>query len=428
MIVFIDTVSVGNVARLADAAAKRGIATALVCPRGSWPQRDPSIAVMFETDDFSLVSLRRILRRLDPRFTIRGLHSSFGPFRPEGFVHGAIAQLAAERGLSYSSADAMLAATNKYVARTRFAAATLPDIRFALASDARSLRDAAAHVGYPLILKPLTGVGSSLVFRCADEAGALAHLRRGLAALPRAHYKQLRMAPHEAGGMSFDPTRSMLVEEYLDGREASVECLVSGDRVTPLLVHDKLDVEEVPGIVFEHLLVTPAARFTPFEVRAMKDHAARAVAALGLRDMFCHVELRWVDGVGPRVLEVNPRIGAGCVTESIETFTTIHVDATRVSLILGQRPKPFRKRRAPRHAMIFLFSPRKGRLVEFSGLDEVNEWPGVRALHIGACEGDRVGGDSEEIFLSGIFLKAADELAARRAYERIRETVRIRVV
>ena len=60
----------------------------------------------------------------------------------------------------------------------------------------------------------------------------------------------------------------------------------------------------------------------------------RAIAAFGLRDTFCHVELRWVDGAGPRVLEINPRIGAGCVTDSIETFTNLDVDAVRALLDL----------------------------------------------------------------------------------------------
>lgn len=432
LLVFIDSVSVANVVRIAAAAGERGIATALICPRGAWPERDERVAIVTETDDFSLPAIRRILRKLDARFEIRGVHSSFGPFRPEAFVHGVVATIAAERGLSYSPVEAMIAATNKCVARMRFAAAGVPDIRFGVASDARSLRHAARTVGYPLILKPLTGVGSSLIFKCRDENEAQRSLRRALRALPRAHYEQLRMAPHDVIGpdgetIRFDPVRSMLVEQYLDGREASVECLVAGGKVTPLLVHDKLEVEETEGVVLEHLLIVPPTRFTPAEVRLMKAHAARAVEALELRDMFCHVELRWVDGVGPRILEVNPRVGAASVTDSIERFTTLDVDATRVRLILGERPRPFRRRRAARHAMMFLFSPRNGRLVELSGAHDIVSWPGVDSVRIGYKEGDLVGGDSEEIFLVSIFMRAADERAARRAYARVRRTVRIRV-
>jgi hypothetical protein len=115
------------------------------------------------------------------------------------------------------------------------------------------------------------------------------------------------------------------------------------------------------------------------------------------------------------------------VTQSIETFTTLDVDATRVSLILGERPAPFRRRRARRHAMIFLFSPHRGTLTHFSGLERVGELPGVHTVLASCDVGERVGGDDEEIFLAGIWMRADDAAAAVRAHRKIQEMVRIRV-
>jgi biotin carboxylase len=179
--------------------------------------------------------------------------------------------------------------------------------------------------------------------------------------------------------------------------------------------------------VLEHLLVAPPARFTSGEVRRLCDHAVDAVRAIGLRNTFCHVELRWVDGEGPRVLEVNPRIGAGCVADSIETFTNLHVDAACVSLILGAKLPPIRRRKAPRHAMIFLFSPRAGTLAKLDGLEAVNELPHCRVVRVMHDVGDRVGGTMEEGFLAGIWMEARSQKAARRAYARVRSLVEIAV-
>jgi predicted ATP-grasp superfamily ATP-dependent carboligase len=240
------------------------------------------------------------------------------------------------------------------------------------------------------------------------------------------------MAPHaiataQGAVFAFDPSRSMLVERYLPGREASVECLVANDRVVPLVVHDKLDVEEITGSVLEHLLVAPPLRFTLSEIRQLRSHAAAAVRALGLRNTFCHVELRWVDGLGPRILEINPRVGAGCVADSIETFTNVRVDDARVALILGKRMAPVKMRRAPRHAMVFLFAPRSGTITRLDGLEDVNEWDGVNAVRVISEVGDHVGGDTEEGFVASIWLGARNEREARRACARIQKRVRIEV-
>jgi biotin carboxylase len=431
--VYVDTVSLGSADSIATVARARGVRTVLICPPPRYRHRAFPLERIIVTDDFSVEGLDRLLRRLDQSYIIRGIHSSFGPFRVDGFLHGAVATLAGHRGLAHSPVDALAAATNKYLARARLAAARVERVPFALATSERSLLDAARMIGYPIVLKPLTGVGSSLIMKCTNDSDAIVKFRRAIQTVPHAYYDQLRMAPHTVTDSCghetrFDPAEALLVERYLHGREASVECAVSGTRVTPLVVHDKLEIEEADGVVFEHLLVSPPARFTTRETDQLKSHAAAAVRALGLRDTFCHVELRYVDGEGPRVLEVNPRIGAGCVTDSIETFTTLSVDATRVSMILGESLPPIRRRRARRHAMVFLFSPRGGTLAELSDLDKINAMPEVRIVRVGHRPGDRVGGDTEEIFLASIWLQADDETRARRSYEHIRKTVSIRVV
>ena len=432
LIVYIDTIGVGTAATIAAAAARRGVATALICPPGAWRGARGALTRVIETEDFALQTLRRLLARLDRRFSIRGLCSLFGPFRADGFLHGTVATLAAERGLVHSPPEALAAATNKFLTRLYLGIAGIPDIPYGLASDEASLVATARRIGYPVVLKPLTGVGSSLIFRCRNDDEARDNWRRALRRLPRAFYEQLRMAPHtfvtpQGAVFHFDPARSMLVERYLPGREASVECVVTGEKIIPLVVHDKLGIEERPGVVLEHLLVAPPARFSSAEVKRLRDHAVAAIRAIGLRNTFCHVELRWLDGEGPRVLEVNPRLGAGCVADSIETFAGLDVDAVCVSLILGRKLPRIRRRRAPRHAMIFLFSPRAGTLAKLDGLDAVNDLPDCRVVRVMHEVGDTVGGTMEEGFLAGIWMEARTREAARRAYARVRRLVDIAV-
>jgi hypothetical protein len=432
LIVYIDTMGVGTADAIAEAARERKIGTALICPPGSRVAGDHRFECVVETENFHIDNLRRLIGRLDRRYSIRGLHSMCGPYRSDGFLHASVAEIAAERGLAHSPPDALAAATNKFLTRLRLAQADVPDIPFGLATDAVSLAAIARTIGYPVILKPLTGVGSSLIFRCNNAAEARASWSKAMRLMPRSYYEQLRMAPHaertkHGAILHFDPVKSMLVEQYLPGREASVECVVTGDAVIPLVVHDKLNVEEKSGFVLEHLLVAPPLRFTRAEIEQLRNHAVAAVRAIGLRNTFCHVELRWVPGVGPRILEVNPRIGAGCVTDSIETFTNLDVGAARISLILGEKLPPLKFRKAPRHAMIFLFAPRTGVIGRLDGFEEINELPGVGAVRLMHEVGDSVGGDNEEGFIASIWSEAKDESQAGRIYSRIRKLSRIEV-
>jgi biotin carboxylase len=431
LIVYVDTVAIDRSAGVLAGAAKRGMSLAVICPPASWSGTRRDVRVI-ETDDFSTASLRRIIADLRREFEVRGLCSSFGPFRPEGFVHEAVSIVAAELCLPHNPVDALYRATNKYLAREALAAAGIPNVAYALATDEPSLLAAARSIGYPVVLKPLTGVGSSLILRCENDRQAADAFRLAMDILPLAHYEQLRMAPHRArtldGALTeFDPVRAVLVERYIEGPEASVECLVVGDHVVPLVVHDKILLEETPTICFEHLLVAPPERFSADEVEEMRNYAVQVVQAVGLRDLFCHVELRYTKD-GPRLLEINPRLGAGCVRDSIETFTGMDVDVTEAALIVGDAELPaIAPQSSERHAMAFLFSPCAGVLTEFSGLRRVLRLPEVRAVRVGHRVGDPVGGDHEEVFLASIWMEAPNAERARVLYQHIRELVRIRV-
>src|ERR1700745_2283445 len=102
-----------------------------------------------------------------------------------------------------------------------------------------------------------------------------------------------------------------------------------------------------------------------------------------------------VRGQGLRNDLTFPRSGAGCLADSIETFAGLDVDAVYVSLILGARLPRIRRRKAPRHAMIFLFSPRAGTLTKLDGLEAVNDLPECRVVRVMHEVGDIVGGTSE---------------------------------
>jgi biotin carboxylase len=431
VVLFVDAFDLGLALPIAERGGRRGVDVAIAGPPSSLPEDRTPFVRVFPTDDLGLGSLRAIAAELDGEWDLRGLYSSFGPYRPEGFVHGTVATVATERGLPTSPATALARATNKYLARDAFRAAGLPDIRFALAGSEADLDDAVRHVGFPLVLKPLTGVGSSVILKCGNHGQARAAFRRARELLPIGWYPQLRMAQHRehtADGteIEFDPTRMVLVEEYICGREASVECVVVGDSVHPLIVHDKLSVEECATTVYEHVLIAPPERFTPNEVCELREHAAASVRAIGLRDRLCHVELRYRDGAGPRVLEVNPRVGAGAVADSFETFCGIDTAELLLDLVMGTAIAPQATLRTTEpHAMVFLFAPRAGRFLGIDGLRRVQSLEGVTSVRVMHPPG-AAGGDHEEQFLASVWARVRDGAGALALRDLIASTTTVR--
>lgn len=430
LLVIVDARAFGFIGLVARCAKEQGIATAIIRPSGSILHNPQAFAVDIVLDEITVELLHKVLSELDKDYHIVGLTSYRGDFTPQGLLGAIAAQCAEERGLPSQSADALYRANNKFLTREALRAARVADIDFGHATDADTAVEHAERIGYPVILKPLTGVGSNLILKCDDAAQVRKHFALALDQLPRSYYPMARAAVHQcllrSGGVrEFNPVCSMLVEQYIPGPELSVECVVGEDTVLPLLVHDKVQMREAEHIFFEDVLVVPSDRFTHAQTQVMKDYAAAVIRAVGLKNCICHVELRWHDKLeSPRLLELNPRIGGGCVAESLTTMLHFEPYQAILELALGTfQPQPPRERTTERHSMIFLFSPYSGRLKEIVGLELVEQLPGVLSVSAPVAPGSLIGGDFEEVFLVNVWLKSDSSEHAKAMYRKIAETI-----
>ena len=80
------------------------------------------------------------------------------------------AEAARALGLPHPDPDAVRDCRDKPTQRRRLAAAGLPGPAFGAAGSAAAAVAAAARVGYPVVVKPVSGSGSIGVRRCADPA------------------------------------------------------------------------------------------------------------------------------------------------------------------------------------------------------------------------------------------------------------------
>src|SRR5216117_708615 len=190
-----------------------------------------------------------------------------------GVVAAAIAEALGLRGNPVAAAAA---ARDKYQQRQLLATAGLAVPRFELFTIAADPEKVASGVSYPCVLKPLRLSASRGVIRADTPAEFVAAFER------------IKRILDQTGC-----ARSILVEEFVPGREVAVEGLVTQGALQVLALFDKPD--PLDGPFFEETIyVTPSrlARTVQQEIAAC---AQAAVGALGLRDGPIHAEVRHND-------------------------------------------------------------------------------------------------------------------------------------
>lgn len=200
---------------------------------------------------------------------------------------------------------------------------------------------AAEFIGYPVVVKPAGQAGSVGVIR-VDRAEELPD--------------GFEFATEGASLWSGE-SKAVLVEEYLDGEEISVECVTHRGVTTPVAVTRK-QLAFAP--YFEEVGHTVDAA-DPL-LRRVGPIAQAAVAALGLTTGIQHVEMR-LTATGPRIIEVNGRIGGDLIGKLVLLATGIDLPCAAATLALGHQPDltPTRRQAA---GVALLYPEVSGTLVE----------------------------------------------------------------
>lgn len=278
------------------------------------------------------------------------------------------AELATACAVPGNPPAALGACRDKAATRAALAAAGLAQPRHVVVLDVGQVAAAVAEVGLPCVVKPLTDSGSHDVLRCEDVAAAEGQVRRVLAVT--------------VNGRGQPTPRAVLVEEYVEGPEVSVELvLIDG---TPHCVGVTAKTVGAAPYFVETQHIFPAPLPEPDQA-AIVDYARQAVAATGLRTGAVHVELR-LTPTGPRLIEINARLAGGMIPELVRLATGIDLleQHLRCVLALPVTLTPTRGRVA---GIRFLVADRVGVLRGVSGAAQARRSPGVDRVVVTAAVG-----------------------------------------
>lgn len=298
----------------------------------------------------------RVSDLLDPAelvWAAKGLSQRFGPiyrmFTEYELIQLPVAQARAELGIAGMSPSTMLNFRDKAVMKDRLVAAGVPCARHRSVATTEDAREFAAQVGYPLIVKPLSGVGARETHQCDNQED----FEEVLESDPPCHNHPLQL------------------EEFVQGAEHSLDTIsLNGKALWHSITRylpNPLEVLRNPWMQWR--ILTPREIDDP-EYDDIRRVGEQALSALGMETNISHLE--WFRRPDGRVVvsEVAARPPGSRIFTALNWANDYDMyDAWIRLMTLGEFTPPSERKYAVGTA--FLRGIGAGQVVDIHGLDSV---------------------------------------------------------
>jgi len=227
-----------------------------------------------------------------------------------------VARLAEVLGLPGHSPLAVDKARDKHWTRAEMKKSGLPSPKNTLIKSAAGLRSAADIVGFPGVLKPISGAASLGVKKVTSFADLQASYAEVIAELSSLVVSSGALSKDDGSGQGVKAELAMdctiLMEQYLDGSEVDVDVVMSGGEWRYAAVSDNGPTLEP---YFNETWAVCPSLLPKNQQKDLKDLSVATLKCLGFQDGVFHVECK-LTSHGPHLIEVNARMGGGQVHET----------------------------------------------------------------------------------------------------------------
>lgn len=163
--------------------------------------------------------------------------------------------------------------------------------------------------------------------------------------------------------------KQVMLEQFIEGPEFSIEIIVWNGQVNVLTVTDKKTTEAPHFVELGH---NQPSCFPAETVEKIKAAAVAGVKALGVNNCACHAEVKVQDGE-PFIMEIGARMGGDFISTVLTPLSTgVDMIAAAVNCALGIEPylQPITK---PQGVCIRYFCPKPGVLKSISNTEVLND-------------------------------------------------------
>ncbi|HSV96367.1 MAG TPA: alpha-hydroxy-acid oxidizing protein [Spirochaetota bacterium] len=314
-----------------------------------------------------------------------------------------VAAVANALGLPGIKFDDAEASTNKLKMRMRFTAHNVPCPKFLPVWSLSDAKKACKILAFPLVLKPTDNMGARGVMRI-DNLTQIAEA-----------FKFAKAA---------SPSGELIIEEFMDGPELSIDAVVYNGEITITGVADR--IIEWPPYFVETGHTMPSQ--LPEDIQQAACQVMRkGILAIGIDNGCAKGDIK-LTRHGPMICELAARLSGGFMSAYTYPLAT-GVDLIRaaIEIALGQEPgnlEPLHHRVSIERAII----TRPGIVRRASGIEDALKIAGIAEIFINVKPGDRVVEPRSNVEKSGHIIAVADTLAeAEEAVKRCLEVLSIEV-
>lgn len=244
-----------------------------------------------------------------------------------------VARLCEALALPGMSPEAVDNARDKHATRACLARAGLPTPRNFLIKNAADVALAGQQVGFPAVIKPVSGAASLGVIKVESADSLERSYNEVITELSSLVVSSGALIKNDGSGTGVNAgcmiNLAVLMEQYLDGCETDIDVVMSGGEWHYAAVSDNGPTLEP---YFNETWAASPSLIAKDQQRELKELAVASVKALGFSAGVFHVECKYTS-TGPQLIEVNARMGGGQVREC--NLMTWGVDLVEESLFIA---------------------------------------------------------------------------------------------
>ena len=296
-----------------------------------------------------------------------------------------VAVVSKEMGLVGISEDTALKATNKAFMRDALKSAGVPVpiyYRVRGKDDYKNAVDKVLMKGVKCIIKPADNSGSRGIYLLSEDSD-----------YEKAYDYTVK---YSRGG-------EIVVEEYMEGPEVSVETLAIDGEVHVIQITDKLTTGAPYFVEMGHSQPSQLNEDIKDKIRKV---AIAANKAIGIQYGPSHTEIK-VTKDGPKIVELGARLGGDCITTHLVPLST-GVDMVECSILIALGEKPNLEPKWDKGAAIRYLKTGCGIIKKIYGIEEAKKISGVKQISMVHGIGEYVGEIKSSIDRAGFVIAQAD--------------------
>lgn len=278
-----------------------------------------------------------------------------------------VAAVAKEMNLIGIDEETALKATNKAEMRKALQVNNVPIPKFYVVSNKDEYKDVVKQFNVPFIVKPADSSGSRGIFEVKDI-----------------HNEDLIVEAYEYCH-PFSRVGDVVVEEYMEGPEVSVETLTVNGECHVIQITDKLTTGAPHYVEMGHSQPTMLSN----EIAEQISKVAKAAnKAIGIKNGPSHTEII-VTKEGPKIVELGARLGGDNITTHLVPLSTgVNMVECCIKIALGEIPDI--KKKWNKGSAIRYFEQHAGVIDSIEGVDKAEEIDGVQQISIVHGVGEEV--------------------------------------